>query len=188
MKYISLDTETSGTNPDRHQILSIGAVIEDTNNIVPIDELPSFYCVIPHTEITGEPYALSMNKSLIEEIKDYPTIVQPNFLEEQEVTEDFERFLDANGIRVHYNDKITVAGKNYEAFDRKFLNKLPNWERNIKTHRRVIDPSGLCVDWSKDDVLPNLSLCKKRCGLEETVTHNALEDAKDVVRILRKFY
>jgi DNA polymerase III epsilon subunit-like protein len=30
MKYVSIDIETSGLNPDMNNILSIGAIIEDT--------------------------------------------------------------------------------------------------------------------------------------------------------------
>jgi hypothetical protein len=46
----------------------------------------------------------------------------------------------------------------------------------------------LFVDWKNDESLPGLSDCKKRAGLSEVVTHNALEDAWDVVELFRKKY
>ena len=42
--------------------------------------------------------------------------------------------------------------------------------------------------WKNDDAAPGLGLCKERAGIEGIVTHNALEDAWDVIEILRKFY
>ena len=46
----------------------------------------------------------------------------------------------------------------------------------------------LFVDWNNDTSLPNLTTCKERAGIEGVVTHDALEDAWDVVQVLRKFY
>ena len=46
MRYISIDIETTGLDAETNQILSIGAVVEDTNNLVPFDELPKFHAVI----------------------------------------------------------------------------------------------------------------------------------------------
>ena len=43
MKYISIDIETTGLDPENCQILSIGAVIEDTLNQLPFEELPTFH-------------------------------------------------------------------------------------------------------------------------------------------------
>jgi hypothetical protein len=39
-----------------------------------------------------------------------------------------------------------------------------------------------------DDVVPSLDSCKKRASIEGEVTHNALEDAWDVVKLLRTKY
>ena len=41
MKYISIDIETTGLDRDLCQVLSIGAVIEDTNNIKPLEFEPT---------------------------------------------------------------------------------------------------------------------------------------------------
>ena len=74
MKYVSIDIETTGINREKCQVLSIGAVIEDTNNPRPIEELPKFHAAIVGREgLYGEPFALNMNKSLIENIVRYQT-------------------------------------------------------------------------------------------------------------------
>ena len=83
---------------------------------------------------------------------------------------------------------ITVAGKNFGTFDKLFLERLPNWKKLIRIQQRVIDPAVLFVDWTNDISLPNLSQCKSRAGFPEIVTHNAVEDAWDVIELLRKQY
>jgi hypothetical protein len=83
---------------------------------------------------------------------------------------------------------LNVAGKNFGTFDKLFLQELPWWKKLIRTRQRVLDPAILMVDWKKDISLPNLTTCKERAGIEGVVTHNALEDAWDVIEVLRKFY
>jgi hypothetical protein len=46
----------------------------------------------------------------------------------------------------------------------------------------------LYVDWKADSDVPNLDKCKERAGIKGAVTHNALEDAWDVIEVLRKKY
>jgi hypothetical protein len=53
---------------------------------------------------------------------------------------------------------------------------------------RILDPAILFVDWQEDRALPGLDDCKKRAGVSGKVTHNALEDAIDVVAVLRTKY
>lgn len=83
---------------------------------------------------------------------------------------------------------INVAGKNFATFDKLFLEELPWWKKLIKIRQRIIDPSILYCDWSEDDSLPNMQKCKDRAKLKGDVAHTALEDAWDVVQMLRKFY
>jgi hypothetical protein len=83
---------------------------------------------------------------------------------------------------------INAAGKNFSSFDLQFLKTLPGWQKCIQIRQRTIDPAVLYTDWFNDKSLPSLPLCKKRSGLKEEVSHDALEDAWDVVQVLRKFY
>ena len=83
---------------------------------------------------------------------------------------------------------INVAGKNFATFDKLFLEQLPWWKKLIKIRQRILDPAILMTDWKNDTSLPNLTTCKERANIDGVVTHNALEDAWDVIQILRKFY
>jgi hypothetical protein len=136
------------------------------------------------------------------------------FLNEDEVVEQFYYFLYVNGMtqgqlvganqgqttidwcgkkipainRGTNPSYITVAGKNFGTFDKLFLEKLPRWKQLIRTRSRLIDPSVLFVDWKNDNDLPSLNTCKERAGVSGAVSHNALEDAWDVIQVMRKFY
>jgi len=65
MKYVSIDIETTGLDSETCQILQIGAVIEDTANPKPLDELPKFMCILEHETYSGQPTALSMNSWIL---------------------------------------------------------------------------------------------------------------------------
>jgi hypothetical protein len=83
---------------------------------------------------------------------------------------------------------FNAAGKNFANFDNKFLERLPRWKQCLKARGRTLDPSVLYIDWKNDDAAPSLGLCKERARIEGIVTHNAIEDAMDVVQLFRKFY
>jgi hypothetical protein len=214
MKYVSIDIETSGLDHEKNCILSIGAIIEDTEKKLSFDECPKFNAIILQREIVGSPRALTMNKNIISMIgtylegKDADRLILEKtssyqFLEKEDVVKKFYEFLWVNGYgndvpnhllvtsRIDSNSKpitLNVAGKNFGTFDKLFLQQLPWWQKLIRTRQRVLDPAILCVDWKNDDSLPSLTTCKERTNIEGIVTHNALEDAWDVIEVLRKFY
>lgn len=224
MKYIAIDLETTGLDPENCQVLSIGAVIEDTNDIKPLDELPTFHGIIKRRNISGETYAINMNRDLIQTMNHYMTaqdqdekndIVQMTgmkFYEEEEIVQEFYYWLAQNGF-VDFNEPgsggyvtsrngqtvpaitnktkpihITAAGKNFATFDLKFLLKLPRWKQLVKVRQRILDPSILYTNWTEDESLPSLGTCKRRANLPEEVAHDAVEDSKDVILLLRKEY
>jgi oligoribonuclease len=204
MKYISIDIETTGLNPLTCNTLSIGAILEDTNNPMPYEELPKFHVAILHNELKGSPYAINMNHELIETVVQYQkaeNIDEKNdlvhmtgmqFLKLEDVASTFNFFLFKNGMvnHVHPNKPttITTAGKNFGTFDKLFLEQIPEWNQYVKFRSRIIDPAILFVDWKTDEQLPSLNECKERANLPGVVTHNALEDAWDVIQILRTKY
>ena len=218
MIYVSIDIETSGLDHEKHKVLSIGAIIEDTEKKLPYEECPKFNAIILQNEITGSPRALTMNKEIISMIGDYlegtdferniiNTRTDYSFYEKDDIIKEFYKFLWCNGFShldspsTHVNGKLTpiidsktkpitlnVAGKNFGTFDKLFLQELPWWQKLIRTRQRVLDPAILMVDWISDKSLPNLETCKFRADVQGIVTHNALEDAWDVVEVLRKFY
>jgi len=208
MKYVSIDIETSGLDTENHQVLSIGAVIEDTKKKLPLRDIPKFYCIVLQRQITGSPRALDMNKGIIQFMGAYLDSDQAGrnllsesmgFYEKDEVAKAFYRFLHPHFYnpgertvddigKVKNPLLINVAGKNFGTFDNVFLKKLPWWQKLIVAKQRIIDPAPLFVDWENDEELPSLTECKSRAGIGGSVTHNALEDAWDVVEVLRKKY
>ena len=222
MKYISIDIETTGLDPEKNKVISVAAIIEDTENKLPFDECPKFNVAILQNELIGSARAITINKQLISEIADYQdadietrklidTESEYKFVKEDDITKEFYWWLDENGLGYGLENSggygiivdgktkpvingstrpitINVAGKNFATFDMLFLKQLPWWQKLIKIRQRVLDPAILVVDWKNDTSLPNLKQCKERTGIEGIVTHNALEDAWDVIEVMRKFY
>ena len=108
MKYVSIDIESTGLNIEKCKILSIGAAIEDTNNVLPIEEIPKFHCIIKSTGFYAEPVAMEMNMDLIHYMNRYTKaktqdekndIVHETgmqFLDEEKVVEELFKWLVAN--------------------------------------------------------------------------------------------
>jgi oligoribonuclease len=204
MKYISIDIETTGLDPINCNTLSIGAIIEDTNNPLPYEELPKFHVAILHKELKGSPYAINMNSELIETIVRYQTAQDQDekndlvhmtgmqFMKLEDVAQAFQFFLFKNKMLDQLHPikptTITAAGKNFGTFDKLFLEQIPEWKQYVKFRSRIIDPSILFVDWKNDEQLPSLNECKERANVPGVVTHNALEDAWDVIQTLRTKY
>jgi DNA polymerase III epsilon subunit-like protein len=223
MKYISIDIETTGLDPETCQILSIGAVIEDTLNPIPFEDLPKFHGVIKRENVSGSLFALNMNRDLIETIVQYSGAQDQDekndivhmtgmeFYHEDEIVEALFQFCFRNNlVELNHDINKTVkivngitypvltsnmpkvylncAGKNFAGFDKKFLEKLPRWKQVFSIRSRVLDPGILFVDWINDESVPSLDECKKRAGIDGVVTHNAVEDAMDVVMLLRQCY
>ena len=226
MRYISIDIETTGIDSENCEILSIGAILEDTEKNLPFEEVPKFHCAINRRSIKGEIFALNMNKDLIAKIVQYQSAKTQEekddlqnktgmlFLHEEDVVKELYWWMFSNGAfdfdiekhlssniyihpkygRVPYFDSvlqkavITVAGKNFASFDKLFLEKLPRWKQAIKIRSRIIDPSVFYTDWKTDEAPPGLAKCKERAGIEGIVTHDAIEDAWDVILLLRKTY
>lgn len=180
MKYVSIDIETTGLDPNNCQTIEIGAVVDDLSNLTPIEELPVFHAYIDHGVFSGEPFALSMHSEIFRRI----AIKEKGFniCSRSSVGIAFTSWLYENGIKERY----TAAGKNFAAFDLVFLKELPGMTTgNVRPHHRIIDPGIMFWHPDQDDKLPNLKLCKERAGIEGEVAHTAVEDALDVVKLVR---
>lgn len=225
MKYASIDIETTGVDNENSQTLSIGIVLEDSNNILPVEELPKLEIAVIRERLAGEIFAFNMNRDLISDILSYKLartdderrdIIEATgreYLPEEEVVERIFHFMFDHGVldggaEFTADKKVKVvngrvypmltsnmkpyyfnaAGKNFATFDQKFLERLPRWKQVFKIRSRVLDPGILFVDWKNDESIPSLQTCKERAGITGIVTHNAVEDAIDVVLCLRKQY
>ncbi|RDJ35326.1 MAG: hypothetical protein DWQ19_10960 [Crenarchaeota archaeon] len=189
MKYLSIDLETAGLDPKSCQILEFGAVLDDTNwwtgeKRVAVDSLPYFHAYIVSEDgmYHGQPYALWLNAEIFKKISNASKeAVKGNlFLYPKRLGLAFKNWLrDDHGI----TGKINVAGKNFASFDQKFLEELPDW--SVEFASRVLDPAAYYFDPSKDERLPDTKTCLERAGINHPVAHTAIEDAKDVIRLIR---
>ena len=46
MIYISIDTETTGIDKEKCQVIELGAIIEDTTKPLSFEESPKFECIV----------------------------------------------------------------------------------------------------------------------------------------------
>ncbi|MBC8083727.1 MAG: hypothetical protein H7Z21_10995 [Hymenobacter sp.] len=189
MRYISLDLETTGSRPERHQILELAAVVEDTRHLLPLPELPAFRRLVRHPEYVGTAGALALNARLLQELAakaPNPQLCTPN-----ELLPQLREFLLLHGFRPDKQDcvAVTMAGKNIASFDLGFLRELPGYGTLVRAEPAMLDPAIFYLNWRKDSRLPTMQICKARAAFDDTtVAHQALADALDVVRLLRPFY
>jgi hypothetical protein len=157
------------------------AVLENTRHpTVHIENLPEFTCYVRHDRYEGDAYALSLNAWILRilagrssEGTNHPIYT----LEEMEVA--FEKWLEENDLLASSRG-IVAAGKNFASFDYQFLS--PQMKEHF--HYRSIDPGSMFIDWKEEKPL-SLGKLKSRLDLDEEVAHDALEDARDVIRVIR---
>jgi len=178
MKYVSIDIETTGLDPDICQVLELGAVIEDWER--PVAQLPVFRRVLIRKEICGEPVALAMNAGLLKLIagrQDPPDSCLPAELGRQ-----FAAWLTLHGVDPLH---VQPAGKNFANFDAQFLKRLTRFNEHVHFKHRTLDPAMLFWNLSTDETLPDSKTCMERAGIDGEVAHTAVEDALSVVRMIR---
>jgi DNA polymerase III epsilon subunit-like protein len=189
---VSFDIETTGLEPGKHSIIELGAVIEDFET--PVEDLPEFRCLIDNDDIVGSPYALGMHvdTGLLKELQDpsEDTLV----LKPKQVAPIFKNWMIRNGVDFETEDNVracstarpVAAGKNVASFDIPHVETLPDWEKHIRFHHRVLDPGSMYFDPEKDNTPPDLPTCLERAGLDDEVAHTAVQDSLDVCRLIRK--
>lgn len=214
MKYISIDIETTGLAEDA-QILEIGAIVEDTNIPFKFKDIPKFECIIDHSKISGEAVALHMNARIIQILSEYHQIKDASqkatFKEKHKIYTEIEASEALHEfVWEHYVNngqeyvspfkkrlknqnptppvRVICAGKNFGTFDRPKLMRLNGMGACVRFNHRILDPAILFTDWENDEKPPTLTECKQRAGIEGKVTHKAIEDAWDVVLLMRKKY
>lgn len=177
MKYVSIDTETTGLDSENCQVLQIGAVIDCTEwTHVPVEELPSFEMCFRYDTYYGEAFGLGMNGAILMAIAEgVKRVGRP-----AEVWDLFDLWLTN---QLGNGDKVAATGKNFASFDRPFLRRV--WPKfDSRFHHRSIDP-GTWFMQKNDNVPPSTALCCCRAGLPQIVAHDALADARQVCELLR---
>lgn len=192
MKIISIDVETTGLNQTNCSVLEFGAAIFNPRPPKPgfAPKWETFECLIAHSWIQGEPWALQMNQEILAEIagakktyRDILTVTEfiTNFrgfcLDHREVN-------DEGGF-----DKYTVAGKNFDRLDFQFLKRIPGWTQRIEplVERRTLDVGSLFFN-PDDDKIVNLTQCLEKVGQSGLVTHRAVDDALAVATAVTRFF
>lgn len=202
MRYASIDCETTGRNPKKHQIIQLAVVVAETSGEI----LGKAMWYVYHDELIGEPYALWMNAKIIDYLRcveKYLDVLATNdVVTKDKTTVDPEETVEESVARTvlrpyqigerlynflsQYFDMskpITVAGKNFAGFDKPFLENVGALNA-IKLHYRVLDLGNLFFDPDKDDPLPSSDECLKRAGINKKCEHDALSDALDVVNCI----
>lgn len=186
--YISIDIETTGID-DRSSILQISAVADDLAS--PIKQLEFIDMPIKHQSIPySEPYALGMNAELLKKMMDrkFTTFTPKDALSN---LVSFMSGVQKKSAQDKYGKypRVILAGKNVASFDIPKLRKMFmdfNPEQlgmfDELVHYKTLDVGSLYFDVFKDNV--SLSEINKLTGRNQ-VSHNALDDAFDVVYAVR---
>jgi oligoribonuclease (3'-5' exoribonuclease) len=201
MKYLSIDIETTGLSKNDCQIIEFGAIIEDTLNIKTYDFIPKFHCYFKFTHFNFEAQAIEMNIDKLKKIHK----MKPN-----RISENVSCGVDANQVNlcylpselelfqkdfkawleVHYGSTtdINVAGKSVGRFDLDFLKRKGYLDTDMFYRSTTIEVDNYFIDFYNDTNPPNLNKCLNRAGIQKEVSHNALDDAFDVIVLLRTQY
>lgn len=193
-QYISIDIETTSLDPKTGQIIEFAAIIDDLEKKLPFEECPKFEAILEYPIYKGEAFPLFMHSQMFKKIGDNSKKTRQEkeelgIIPAKELGERFLLFLQMNGYKL--TDTINVAGKNFGMFDMNFLRQHDCdfgrvFTDVVKISHRVIDPAILFFDPKVDDRLPNLEECKKRTGLTDTtISHTSLQDAWDVIQVVR---
>jgi oligoribonuclease (3'-5' exoribonuclease) len=178
LKIVSIDLETTGIAKDL-QVLQAAFIIEDSDlPEVPVEDLPTWSCFVRHPIYKGEPYALWLNGWIFKILADKKTTEK--VLDFDKWEQEAESFLVEHlGKKHRYN----AAGKNVASFDMHFFSP---YFQNLFRHR-IIDVGNIFIDWSLDG-LPSMEILNKKFNIINPAEHNAVEDARNVIRLLRMSY
>ena len=187
MRYLSIDIETTGLDPSTAQVIQLAMVVESTETVRPVSQLPYFDMGLVAQGYSGDSYAMGLNERLLEVLRRCSGIHESRLYRGRAfgVARDFNVWTKAVGfVNDHFGStKVFVAGKNAAGFDLRFI-RAAKPELADRFHHRVIDVGSVALGaghpWttgvpSMSDLLP--------AGTE--VTHDALEDALDNIRVLR---
>jgi hypothetical protein len=190
--YISLDIETTGLDIEKSNILQLSMVFDD--GLTEVHKLKTLDVLIDNDKIDySEPYAMKMNKWIFDNIDSFDPryrVVSINLAHElfcgfvDECSLIIDRFNKENGVE---NPKTSVqfAGKNVGQFDlaiikNQFKKNDLGMPENIQHRTLDVGP----MYFRHFGYAPTLDEINSMLGNHE-VTHNALDDAFNVVDAIR---
>jgi hypothetical protein len=177
----------TGLDEDRHDILEFGAVVDDLQNPLPIEKLPRFHCYFLKEIYRGDPEVLVMHVEIFRRIASKSNAYK--YCYPMKFGHAFKSFLVHDCGFLAERDRVTinVAGKNFGLNDLAFLRKQTDLLKHVTIRSRLIDP-GILYARIDDDSVPGLEQCKKRAGIDGEVSHNAIDDAYDIVKLVRRYF
>lgn len=168
-EFVSIDIETTGLNPKKHQVLEFAAVYWQNDEL--ITDQPWFRYIIDPGRITGDPKALEMNANLIEAIANGAGLPLGYVLTK------FKVWLLELGISP--DNRGTIVGKNFGSFDLQFLKRSGVWPDNFFSHR-ILDVGSLYA--TIDGIPKTEDVCEASIPGEQ---HEALYDARFALEAVR---
>jgi oligoribonuclease (3'-5' exoribonuclease) len=185
--YVSIDIETLGLDPNNNKVIEIACVLDNSKHRINYKEvdsyvanLPTFHCYIAHESYDGNAKAIEMNQKAINLIKEgkHSDIVNINDVS----------LLLTDWFKGHnVTSRIMPAGKNFAGFDRPFLENIVGVKKclNKLLIHRTLDPALYFFDANVDAKIPDMQQCFNKAGIHKTVSHTAVDDAQDVIKLLR---
>jgi len=174
MHYLWFDTETGGTNPKVHSLLTAYFAVCDKDLRV-IDELSLQLRPSDLKKLNLQPQAMEINKINIQE-----HLADPNTLTYEQARPKLKTFLVKNKIKGK-RKSFTPCGHNV-AFDKEMVweQLMPQDEFEEEVHYRTIDTSMIC-NFMKDvgvfpETLGNLMSLVEYFNIAQKEAHNAKGD------------
>ncbi len=170
--YLSIDIETTGLDRQKSHVLQLAAVYDNGKDL---EELHTFNQVIKWPVIShAEEFAMNLNKKLLERAFKKQGIVSID-----QCRTEFALWLD----KVQPGGKLTAAGKNVQSFDVPILKNPVNQISMRRFLIRALDPGSMYTD--EFNHIPTLDEINRLTG-RDAVSHDALDDAWDVVYAIRR--
>lgn len=175
----SIDIETTGLDPEKNQVLEIGVARGEIYDDSPLN---TWHCYVDHDELCANPFALNMNRDLLQEMHEARQADPSRLVSPDRV---FPLFLEWIISMCEPNPtKLIVCGRNFNGFDRQFLKRLGFV--GLFRHR-VVDPTVLYMRRG-DEYPPSLEEAAKRAGLPPKEDHRAVPDAIQSIACVRSYF
>lgn len=191
--FFSIDVETTGLDPTKHNVIEFAAIMADTHHKVkPVE----FHRYLRLENTLWTEYCLNLHKTLMPFIMNLIGQESPQVCGKEALQNHFITWLYQQGWSEMINGimkpkKMTPAGKNFGSFDLQFLKQF-GMERLFR--HRAIDPGTLFYNPEVDgDTMPDLKACLERAkaqgaNIVTSVSHTALDDAWSVADLIHWHY